>query len=357
MRASSGRHRHRLGLIIGALVLTAVATEVLLRVGLRTATWDRLGQPAAYFDPLCDDNHWRALRRGAWGQALHRISPQERHSTLGWTPHTASLDSRGAFPTLSPPRNPESTIALFGDSYIFGTTPQGTRIADALSALRPEAEVLNFGVGGYGLDQILLRLEDRVGVLPAGSWVFIGALTTDIDRTILQVRDAPKPWFTLSEGGALRLNPPPDVPVAQWFDDHPITATSLLWQRLRRTWQLRAAQGSESTEPHCAVAQKRALTHALLSRMASVCAEAQLSCALLSMQRPIDLTQGAGWRAELYRSAPHHGLGLIDTGPLMKSLPEGWSDLYGADSHPSPAGNRQLATWIDQFLSEQSPKN
>ena len=150
---------------------------------------------------------------------------------------------------------------------------------------------------------------------------------------------------------------PPDIPVTDWFAAHPITATSLIWRRLQRTRQLRAARGAQSTQPDCAVQEKTALSHALLTRMKSVCQAAKLRCTLVSLQRPIDLTLGAGWRADLYRDATGPDLPLIDTGPLMRSLPQGWAELYGADDHPSVLGNQQIATFIDQFLSEHDPGN
>jgi hypothetical protein len=345
-------HWRRIGLTTAGLTLAMLATEIGLRAGLKWSTWDRLGNPAVYFDPLCDEDHWRALRRGAWAAELHTITPSEQHPTLGWLPAEDSLDARGALTIQGAPLDPQQTIALFGDSYTAGTTPAGTRISDALQRLRPQAQILNFGVGGYGLDQILLRLEDRLGVLNPGDQVLIGVLTTDLDRTILPLRDAPKPWFSLSSAGDLTLHPPAQGSTTQWFASHPIAATSLLWRRVIRTAQLQSARSAESTKPDCQVQEKTELSHALLSRMGAVCRDAGLHCTLLSLHRPIDLAQGGGWRAELLHSAQTHGLKLIDTAALMRDLEGGWAEMYGRDNHPSAAGNQQLARWIDRALSE-----
>ena len=350
----SVRHKsrmHRGGLTFVAIFVSVLISEMVMRGGLAFSSWDRLGNPAVYFDPLCDEDYWLALRRGEWGSSLHRVAPSEQHASTGWIPDRSSLDALEAFPTLHRPAEYDETIALFGDSYFFGTTPSGTRISDSLQGLRPKSRILNFGVGGYGLGQILLRLEDRMTVLDPGSWVIIGVLTTDIDRAILQVRDAPKPWFSLTEAGGLSAHFPAQDPVTQWFKEHPVSANSLLWRRLIRTVQLYKSRGSEATMPACAVAEKKALSQAIFSRVSAVCQAGGLKCVVMGLYRPIDLKQGAGWRAEAIQSAQKYGLALIDTAPKMRASSTGWAELYGADDHPNPSGNRRMASWIDQELN------
>ena len=337
--------RTRTWLMLVATVISLVAAETAARWGLLHSKSSRLGDPAAYFDPLCDEDYWRALRRGRFGAHLHRVGPNDQDPLLGWIPTKNSLDDVLA---LATPHSPQAqkTVALFGDSYIFGTTTSGTRISDVLAAARPDTRVLNFGVGGYGLDQIVLRVEDRAAVLQPGDQVIIGVMTTDIDRAMLKVRDAPKPWFSLEEEGSLKLHLPPQQDSAAWFMDNPVEAHSLLWSRLSRAIQVRSA--SPAIGPECETEHKKALASAIFGRLESVCRQSQLSCQVLLLYRPIDLEYGSGWRGAAIRDAKQ--LTVLDSEPWFVNSTVDWRDLYGADRHPNAEGNANIAAGLDRNL-------
>jgi hypothetical protein len=112
-------------------------------------------------------------------------------------------------------------IAAFGDSFVHGTEVANPDTWPALlAALRPGLEVLNFGVGGYGVDQAWLRWR-RDGRRFAPQIVLIGFMTEDVHRSVNRFRpfQAPrhlepraKPRFALRDGGlALLPNPLPDL--------------------------------------------------------------------------------------------------------------------------------------------------
>ena len=65
-------------------------------------------------------------------------------------------------------------------------------------------EVLNFGVHGYGTDQMLLRWE-REGVAYAPDVVVLAFAYYHLDRNITGFRFYAKPHFILEPGGALQL--------------------------------------------------------------------------------------------------------------------------------------------------------
>jgi hypothetical protein len=242
-----------------------------------------------------------------------------------------------------------STVALFGDSYVFGTTEDGHRVADHLRRLRPGTVVHNFGVGGYGLDQVLLRLEDRVAVLKPGDTVVVGVLTTDIDRATLSVRDAPKPWFELGPDGTLIEHGPDGGDAVSWFDSHPVQASMLLWHRMNRTLQLQRAAELPSTQPSCREEDKTELARALLNRMGGVCKKNALQCHLLALYRPIDLQHGAGWRRAVLTE--DHGMQVLDSWTWFHGEADGWEVSYGSDRHPNSRGNARLARGIDAAIT------
>jgi hypothetical protein len=108
-------------------------------------------------------------------------------------------------------------IAAFGDSFVHGTEVGNEDTWPArLAALRPGLEVLNFGVGAYGVDQSYLRyLRDGVGFEP--HVVVIGFMTENVHRSVNDFRPfyAPrlfeprsKPRFVLREGELVLLPNP-----------------------------------------------------------------------------------------------------------------------------------------------------
>jgi hypothetical protein len=108
-------------------------------------------------------------------------------------------------------------LAAFGDSFVYGNevdTPDSwpARLETELGG----AEVLNFGVGGYGTDQAWLRYR-REGRRFGPRIVLIGFVPDDIRRNVnvyrrfLSDHELPlfKPRFRMSDDGVLRLLPCP----------------------------------------------------------------------------------------------------------------------------------------------------
>jgi len=78
----------------------------------------------------------------------------------GKTLSTNSKGLRGAAEIPYGRRSQGERILVLGDSFTFGEdVSDDETYASALGRFLPEAEVLNFGVHGYGLDQMLLYLQ------------------------------------------------------------------------------------------------------------------------------------------------------------------------------------------------------
>ena len=348
MALSSHSVKSRLLVAVVSAGFALCLAEYGARWGLARSQAEWLGDPGRYFDPLCDEDYWIALRRGAYGANLHRVGPNEQHPRLGWTPARSSLDANGALRSPASAGSMDAAVALFGDSYVFGTTEEGHRVSDHLRTHRSDTSIMNFGVGGYGLGQIMLRLEDRASVLMPGDTAVMGVLTSDIDRAILGVRDAPKPRFELGVGGRLVEHAPGTGDVGTWFDAHRVQASVLLWHRLKRTWTQYRAVERPSTQPSCREEEKTSLARALLRRMGEVCAEHELRCHVLALYRPIDLEHGAGWRRTVLLEG--HSLPVIDSWEWFQG---DWSDSYGADRHPNSKGNARIAKGIHDAIGQR----
>lgn len=108
-------------------------------------------------------------------------------------------------------------VAAFGDSFVYGNEVDTREAWTArMEALFDSVEVLNYGVGGFGLDQAFLRYHQDGHTL-APSVVIVGFVADDLRRLVNVYRrfiaddESPlaKPRFTLGERGALTLLPAP----------------------------------------------------------------------------------------------------------------------------------------------------
>jgi len=128
-----------------------------------------------------------------------------------------SMGIRGDREYASAPAPGVLRVTAFGDSFTHGTDVANEDTWEAIiESMSPSTEVLNFGVGAYGLDQALLRYR-RDGRGLHAQVVLIGFLSENINRSVSVFRPfyvhrtgAPfaKPRFRL-EHGKLVLEPNP----------------------------------------------------------------------------------------------------------------------------------------------------
>jgi hypothetical protein len=160
-------------------------------------------------------------------------------AVLGWTSKRKAdaplyrINSQGIrgdhdFP-IEPPAD-QVRIAAFGESFTFGSD---VRNPDAwsirLDELLPEAEVLNFGVGGYGPGQSYLRYL-REGVAFSPDVVLFGYMSENLNRAVNVYRPfylprswpASKPRFLLRGDDLVLLdNPLPGIEDFRRLLEHP----------------------------------------------------------------------------------------------------------------------------------------
>ncbi|MGH7908500.1 MAG: SGNH/GDSL hydrolase family protein, partial [Thermodesulfobacteriota bacterium] len=161
-------------------------------------------------------------------------------STLGWTikpngfapryrANSAGIRANREF-ALHPPRS-TLRVAAFGDSFTHADDVETKDTwQEVLMRTHERVEVLNFGVGGYGLDQAFLRYrQDGVRFNP--DIVLIGFMSENIYRTVSVYRPfyAPvtnlplaKPWFTIQNDALVLMdNPTPTLSHYRELLTHP----------------------------------------------------------------------------------------------------------------------------------------
>ena len=129
-----------------------------------------------------------------------------RHdSLLGWVSfseaNSAGMRDDREYEKLPPPSIIRASA--FGDSFTYGSdVALGDTWEKQLTGLEPLIEVLNYGVGAYGLDQAYLRYI-QVGTEYSPHIVFIGYMSENIARNVNVFR----PFYSTSYGNEIFTKP------------------------------------------------------------------------------------------------------------------------------------------------------
>lgn len=99
-------------------------------------------------------------------------------------------------------------VITIGDSFTFGAcVSDNETFSSYLEQLLPNAEVLNMGTSGYGIDQILLKLQTH-GTPFQPDIVILGFFDDDLFRNTLWFREYFKPKFVKTAHGYAPINLP-----------------------------------------------------------------------------------------------------------------------------------------------------
>ena len=123
-------------------------------------------------------------------------------------------------------------VLLYGDSYAHCQDALCFEsILNADSQFSKKDYLLNYGVPGYGVDQIAM-LYHHTCQQYRDPFVVFSIFTLDLDRSVLDNRIGQKPYYTFS-GDSLTLNGVPiDSNPARFYHDHPPHITSYLCRKL-----------------------------------------------------------------------------------------------------------------------------
>lgn len=247
MATSTRRLRERWFPIVVPLaagLLCAAALEAAIRLAIFTDLLpvEKLRQPLHYADPWYDDDYWKLeyiFEQQAGVGPTARAGQVERdlHPLLGWAPKVSEVNPLGIVTdvpyTLA---DVEPAVLFFGDSYVDGPEPIATKLPQLLDPLLENRHVVNYGVSGYGVDQIYLRFLDAHTRFK-NPIVLIGIQDRDLDRTILSIRGGQKPVLAIEDGELV----PGNLPISDTMSfvrAHPVELDSYLLRfglmRLRR---------------------------------------------------------------------------------------------------------------------------
>lgn len=271
MNSAPGARRRRLVLVALAVLAAGFLAEGTLRFLLfsaaaaGTAPATRLRNELHFADAYSDDDAWVLRARFQPGPAAKRHP--RFHARLGWV--SEAIDPESLSHADEPVPEDQRLVLLYGDSFARCLTQRGDAWEGLLerSRLGPSHQLLNLGVGGYGLDQIELLLDATIERHAARKpLVIVGILAEDdLDRTALALRNFPKPRYELV-GDALTLHPPLAASASEFATLRPPSIHSYLGRLVlfrglpkRVRWALTGEEERREA--------KRVLCRALLERM------------------------------------------------------------------------------------------
>jgi hypothetical protein len=347
------RRRVLLALLLGC-ALTGLGGELALRWLLfgEGAAARRLGRPlrqaATWTRSADEDDYWKLLTLFEAERAQAAPGPDP---VLGWTGALAA--SAPAHPDEDGLRG-RRPVLLFGDSFAQCVTAPEDCWQGLLerSELGGDLALLNHGVGGYGLDQIVLLAERVVPRFAARDPVVVVAILVDddLERCTLSIRGWPKPRFRLSAGG-LELTAPGDASTRAWIAEHPPAIGSYVLRLLRRSCTAPAGFTPGWTDAHT-LPERRALARALLERLRGALAAQGVRrwfVWLVHGELALADTPRARWQEELVaQDCREHGVACVSTRPYLEAaLAHGATreDLFVsratlAGGHYGESGNR-----------------
>ncbi len=280
------------------------------------------------------------------GETIHEITADY---DVTYVANAQGFRSRYDFAAPSPARR----IAFLGDSFTFGSgvPEEETFVAlvereldrsmtgRELAGAAPVAvQALNYGIGGFGIDQMGLALEHEV-LRWRADLVVLSFIRQDLDRSLTSYRKGhvwlEKPAFHLEEGILVRTtaaNRP--GPLASW------------WRQDLRLGRL-ARKTVDALADRWPIGERWRLNRALFARLRDTCAAAGVP--LLVVHIPVNPQA----RAPLYaKEFAKLGIEYLD---LAARLPAAAGDLYFPhDHHFTPAGHRFAAAAIARAIAARS---
>lgn len=159
-----------------------------------------LRNPGDYADWNSEYVYWYLLTK--WN--LNGYLPAFSVPLIGWvTPRYNGLTFEHIEDKAVGEKRP---VLLYGDSFssCVDSTVCFDEFLNADSSFSQKHHLLNFGTGGFGVDQIQLLMSKTVGKYRK-PFVVLGFLTFDLDRANMPFRDSSKPYYTI-EHDSLQLH-------------------------------------------------------------------------------------------------------------------------------------------------------
>ncbi len=344
-----------LGLVLSSILFCFAAAELAVRLfGSDDKRWELRN---FIVEPLPIGNRWRVVQPDS---ELGYVPLPGGHSDQGGL-GSLTFDERGlrVHHAGRSPRLAGSPILVMGDSYAMGEQVGDNETVPAHLEAMLDRPVLNGGVFGYGLDQIVLRAEKLVPTLAPGLLI-VTFIADDVRRTQMRVLwGVPKPYFEI-ERGELRLR---NVPVPEKASPYVGPVRSVLGYSFladviaRRldleSWWLRG----QALHNETAHEQGPEISCLLMKRLRRLADAHRLRVIVVGQYTPNAWEDDSTLQFEIDGVAPvltcarEQGLETLDSREAVeRAVRADGVDRYYVDKHMSDAGNRLTADLIARGL-------
>lgn len=164
-------------------------------------------------------------------------------------------------------------LLMYGDSFTACTTPQKDCWEGLVenSFLGKQVCVVNYGVRGYGVDQMKVLLDETIDLWKDQKPVVaVGILADDdLDRVVFEFREGPKPRFELDDGELVASYPGEYDDIPSWLEEHPPQVWSYLLRYLAVGQRMLPASlvQDHNPESEAQVRRKKEVSAALIRAM------------------------------------------------------------------------------------------
>lgn len=222
--------------VVGGLLLTeGVMRFLVLHNSERAVRWGgHLRQAGLYADPYVDDQFWRLRWKFNPNASLDR--PPRHHPRLGW--HSRQIDPETFRHSETSAVGARRPVLLYGASYAACVTAPEDSFGGLLerSDLSSEFGLVNYGVGGYGIDQVYLLMRETLPLFDGDNPVVVVGSVADADysRAALDFRIRPKPHLRVVDG-ELTEGPPVHESISDFMEKDGMRVWSYAWRNLLYT--------------------------------------------------------------------------------------------------------------------------
>ena len=347
-----------LSLVLSSIALTFVVAELAVRtLGNDPKRWQWRNFLA---NPAVTEGRWRTLRHDPLLGYVPRPGYSGRHNVarvlMTFDEHGLRVHDRDRpLPTTQMP-----PILLVGDSYAMGEEVDDDETVAAYLQEMLQRRVLNGGVLGYGMDQIVLRAEALVRQFQPRS-LLVSFIADNVRRAQMRMLwGLEKPWFDVVDGGLVLRGVPVPPPALEPLDPvRGVLGYSFLIDVIMRRlelddWWLKG-QSVRAEEAH----EKGDIVSCLLMERLQRLAKDHGAQVLLVAQYTPD-----AWRRQstedfevgiiepVLACARAAGLRTLDTRDAVEAaVRKGGLDRYYVSRHMNDDGNRLTAELIAEALS------
>lgn len=263
---------------------------------------------------------------------------------------TNEFGLRGVYPITLTKTKGKLRIGVFGDSQTFGEPVNNHETyISILNQKLKDVEFLNFGVRGYGTDQMLLYFEKEADNYNFDIVVLAFAFY-HIRRNATSFLFHPKPYFTLIDNGDLQLNGTPvpspeqlqatDIIKKTWWLADKSVLLRWIWQRIRNLNERRL---------YSETGKGWRLTKALIMRLVQQAKEKGVTVVLMNIDDSHPELEHA-----LQNLANQLDVTLLNLGPVLREhVSTGIEYTLPKDNHWNSTGHSIVANELRSHMCFQ----